>query len=413
MEALTDAMIAGALEFKKNKIWNTLKGDNLIALTFVDGTVGYIHVFCPKGDGYGSLGIRGFALYRADELYGYRFMVHRPIGMSEVEAQVQWSLRSCIELHFAPKDRASPVFVEAIRLYRAEMGLRSTGKNAFFEIFRYVPHLTPQCLTDPKDRTHTEETLDFLNWLSCHGGGERLPAFNDGIPCFTACTGTYRMAKVELPPIKEYEFPKVPFPNEVLAHRLKSAGKRGILDCNLVTLPTMVMDGEDEIPCYPWGLLACPEDEEYTMEPYIYRRFDEKMVEALAETFVRLGFVPREIHVINERTGNLLEDFCRKTGIHLAMGKSRKVIEDLSNEFFYYMDPANLDYEEDSDFSGEEDDARDPDLLEIIHKLTLMSDDMIQSMPDFIQQAVKIRSDELPKSLRKRLSRLWGWKRQS
>lgn len=135
------------------------------------------------------------------------------------------------------------------------------------------------------------------------------------------------------------------------------------------------------------------------------------MVEALAETFVRLGFVPREIHVINERTGNLLEDFCRKTGIHLAMGKSRKVIEDLSNEFFYYMDPANLDYEEDSDFSGEEDDARDPDLLEIIHKLTLMSDDMIQSMPDFIQQAVRIRSDELPKSLRKRLSRLWGWKK--
>lgn len=251
MKPLTDKMIAEALEFKKNKIWETLKPDTLLALTFADGTVGYINVFCPTGQGLPW--ITGLALFRADELSSYHFMAHSPKGMDEVEARVQSCLMSCIWMDFASKDRVPDEYVDAIRQYRMKKGIRASGKNAFFKIVRYVPQMEPRVLTDRSDRTHIEEALHFLNWLSRHGSGEGLPLSDGKIPCFKASGRTYEMTEIDLPPMKEYDFPKVPFHNEVLAHRLKKAGKRGALDCNLVILPMAVAVEEDERPLFPLG----------------------------------------------------------------------------------------------------------------------------------------------------------------
>lgn len=404
MKVLTDKMIAGALEFRKNKIWETLKPDNLLALTFTDGTVGYINVFCPAGRGLPWL--MGFALFRADELYGYHFMVHSPKGMDEVEAQVQSSLMSCIWMDFASKNRTREEFVDAIRQYRTKKGIQASGKNAFFQILRYAPQLEPQVLTDRSDRTHAEEALHFLNWLGRHGGGEGLPVSDGQIPCFKASGRTYEMTEIELPPKREYDFPKVPFSNEVLAHRLKEAGKRGILDCNLVTLPTALADEDDERPYFPWVLLAYPEDGDDSIDPFIYKELNEKMVESLAEEFMKMGYVPQEIHVINRRTQNLLEDLCRKTDISLVMGKGREIIEEMSHQFYSYI----LDGVPD-DVADEMDDTEGLDFQDVINALTTLSDDVLRNAPGSMRRAIRSQADELPEKLRKRLSRLWGWEK--
>ena len=405
MKPLTDKMIAEALAFKKNKIWETLKPDNLLALIFADGTVGDINVFCPTGPGIPW--IIGFALFRADELYSYHFMVHSPKGMDEVEARVQSCLMSCLWLNFASKDRIPEEFVDAIRQYRTKKGLHAYGKNAFFQILRYAPQLEPETLTDRSDRTHVEEALHFLNWLSRHGGGEGFPVSDGKIPCFKASGRTYDMTEIDQPPMKEYDFPKVPFPNEVLAHRLKKAGRRGILDCNLVTLPMAVAFEEDEHPYFPWVLLAYPEDEDYSIDSLIYKELNEKMVESLAEEFIKVKTVPREIHVINHRTQNLLADFCRKTDIRLVMGKGRNVIEDMSHQFYSYV----LDGIPDDVLDQLDDGTEGADFQDVIDSLTTMSDDVLRHAPGSMRQAISEQADELPGKLRRRLSRLWGWKK--
>ena len=405
MKPLTDKMIAEALAFKKNKVWETLKPDTLLALTFADGTMGFINVFCPTGQGLPWL--MGLALFRADELSSYHFMLHSQQGMDEVEARVQSSLMSCIWLNFASKDRIPHEFVDAIRQYRQKKGLHAYGKNAFFQIVRYAPQLEPQTLTDRSDRTHVEEALHFLNWLGRHGGGEGLPLSDGKIPCFKASGRTYDMTEIDLPPMKEYDSPKVPFPNEVLAHRLKKAGKNGILYCNLVTLPMAVADDDDERPCYPCVLLAYPEGGDYTIDPIIYNELNEKMVESLAEEFIKIGTAPREICVINGRTQNLLADFCRKADIHLAMGKGRDVIEDMSHQFYSYV----LGGIPDDVLDQLDDGTKGADFQDVIDSLTTMSDDVLRHAPDSMRQAIREQADELPGKLRRRLSRLWGWKK--
>lgn len=407
MKVLTDKMIAGAFEFKKNKIWDTLSRDNLIALTFADGTAGYINVFCP-------LGLKlpwtmGFALYRADELYVYYMMYRGPKGVGEVERQVQRSTMSCVRLEFAPKDEVYDLSADAIRQYREKHGLHASGKNSFFDITRYTPQLMPQFLTDPKDRAHTEEALDFLNWLSSHGGGKRLNIFNDKITCFRAEGKTYKVTEVDLPPIRAYEFPKVPFSNEVLVHRLKGIRKRGVLSCNVVTLSSPVLDEEEDVTCFPWIFLPYLESEDYTIRPSLSRKWDEELVEPLAEELLQMKTVPREIHVINDRTKNLVEDFCRKIGIRLVMGKSGEIIKDMSDDFYFHMD--NLEFVDDGDSFEIEDVKENPQFQGIIHTLSMMTDDMIQTMPSFMRRDIEMLADELPDDLRRRLQRLWGRKK--
>lgn len=405
MKPLTDKMIAEAFAFKKNKIWENLKPDNLLALTFADGTVGYINVFCPTGQGLPW--ITGLALFRADELSSYHFMTHSPKGMDEVEARVQSCLMSCLWMDFASKDRVPDEYVDAIRQYRMKKGIRASGKNAFFKIVRYVPQMEPRMLTDRSDRTHIEEALHFLNWLSRHGGGKGLPLSDGKIPCFNAFGRTYKMTEIDQPPMKEYDFPKVPFPNEVLAHRLKKAGKRGAMDCNLVILPMAVAFEEDEHPYFPWALLAYSEDGDYAVDPIIYRELDGKIVESLAEEFTKTGTVPREIRVINHRTQNLLEDFCRKTDIRLAMGKGRDVIEDMGHQFYSYV----LGGIPDDVLDQLDDGTGGVDFQIVIDSLNSWSDDQLLHAPDSMRQAIREQADELPKKLHKRLSRLWGWKK--
>lgn len=406
MKALTDKMIAGALEFKKNKIWETLRRDNLMALTFSDGSRGYINVFCPRGQGLPW--DMGFALYRADELYGFYMMYRMKHRVKESEMQVLRCIMSCLRLEFASKEEVYDLSRKAIREYREKRGIHASGKNSFFDITRYTHQVFPQLLTEAKDRTHVEEALDFLNWLSGHGGGKRLNTFDDQVTCFTAENGTYKVSEVDLPPLGPYVFPKITFRNEVLAHRLKAARKKDILDCHVMTTPSPVRDEEDVI-CFPWILIAYLENEDYTVRPSISVKWDEKLVEILAENLLQIGSVPREIHVINDRTKNLLEDFCRKTGIRLVMDKGGNAIDDLSDDFYDHLDRNNqVDMGDEEDLPDDEYIRKAPDYHEVIRTLSMMTDDMLLAMPLFMRKNIEMVADLFPEDLRNRLSRLWG-----
>lgn len=408
MGVLTDKMIAGALAFKKNRIWERLESGNLMALTFSDGSLGYVNVFGFK-DPWMPEDI-GFALYRADELYGYDFMYNEPQEIDDVEMQVRRGVLSCLQLEFGTKEETYDQSIEAIRKYCKKRGIRISGNNAYFDITRYTPQLLPQLLRDSGDQIHVEETLDFLNWLSRQAEGKLLTASGGKISCFTRAGKTYRSSEIDRPLVQEYTFTQVPFTNEVLAHRLKKAKKRGILACNVIMLPSPVKDNEGDTPYFPWILLSIVKTDDHTVNPAFSRDWDEKLIESLVENLIRLDYVPREIHVINERTRNLLDDFCRKSGIRLVMGKSRDIIEGMSNEFFRQMD---LDTMPDEDDEPEEiDDGRgSPEIHQIIYSLSMMPDDVLLQIPAVMRQNLESMAEAFPKPLRKRLSRLWGWKK--
>lgn len=396
----SDKLYELAFVYKKTKLWKKLWDNEMFAIKFSDGEIGYVSIM-GKGGTYTAI-----AVYVGDD--GFRSF--RKIGEDDAEfcsffkGREHLIQQNCLQVAFESKDALRDEELAEARAYAKKHGIRFSGKNAYPQFLKYVPNKYPWNLLSEKEEVYIKEALEMiieignqLNKRSAHDFGiKEIDGKSEEVILFKRNNDKIIAEMTTLPEEKEEEFPRSDDLDDFTISMLKRIKKKEVFECELVRLPEPVQNEPEEQPFFPMMLMMVSRKDGILLPIDIVMDYEEKPEEILrgmAEALKANKRRPGKLLVRDERTFALLENFGNQMGIEV------RIEENLS-----YLDEAQ-DCMIEGLWNDESIDHNISQLIRMIESMEELPDDILASMPEELieQLEIMVASGILPSELERRI----------
>jgi len=334
---IPDRLYELAFAYKKSKLWKRLWDTDVFAVERESGELAYTCVMGRLGEHC------GVSAYTAEEFASYyRLLDTVESGVPEDQPSDMLSamlVQKCSQLSFQDGDLLSPDEIEDVRAYVKAHGIRLSGKRAWPQFERYLPHHLPWYMTDRDDQERLADVLEACIALGGILAGHKAPAelgFSDirredvsDVPLMRKIDGAYVLHSfVPLPERMEEQFPEGPVPDPAMVRKLKSRFKKGALLCEIFWIPTPVQDDPGEAPCFPAVLMAVQEHNGMVLPATPVRDADHDQKELLGHflnALSELKNLPKVWKVQDMRTCSFLKPAAESLGVKLELCDAAKL----------------------------------------------------------------------------------------
>lgn len=355
-----DELYELAFKLKKTKLWEKLFEDEIFAISLPGGETGYCVVMGMMGEHYALAlytGQRGLDSFRNIQQYAGLM----DSGVSPLKAQEFMLSQRCVQCSFENKDELSAPELASVRAYAARHDIKFRGACAFPQFVKFLPASFPRNIAaeDVKPLAFALRAALAVNERLMEGGWsdakKEALGFSTGLaydrpyPLMTPDGDGFTWSKKQLPSQTMPEYPRPSLRDDLLTERLKRAKKQNTSwVCDLIMLPTPLMDEGDETPYFAYMLMIADKRTETVIPSAIVRDYEEyadELLHGLGEKMLENG-VPRQLIVTDDRTYSFLENFADSTKIRLVQNQKDELLEDIEEDFARSMDDDFSDYPE-------------------------------------------------------------------
>ena len=338
---LTDSMLTAAFNFRKTEPWMNFTDSDIFAVRLSSGETGYCSIMGHAGQHHALgfyIGDKGFSAYLKTI-----FMSDSDIfEMSEVVMTFD-----CINCDFMNAADIEPEKKKIIKAYAELNGVKVPRPYGWPDFTRFTPNKMQWHITSKDDGKYITEALvaatymveyfegksyedvglDPVGKYPTRAGGKKVPLL---IP---QSDGSFQLSTTKLPALRDDTYPAVIFENDILSHKIMEQKPSSILQCRFLHMPAPTNVKGQEVPVFP-ALLLCVDTADGFVFPVCVADYPENPQQLLADFANILCSTcgrPPKIFVNDDKTKNLLNDFCRKCGIIIKRQKNLPQLEDAYN----------------------------------------------------------------------------------
>lgn len=407
-----------AFAFRDNKVWKQIFEEELFAVRLSSGNnsaVGYCSVMGRNGEHCALavyVGAEGFSSLR--KLFS--------ISEKDPAGVLDYLTQDCIQCSLEQRDQFSPEELKEIRSYCKKTGRQFRAPLPQFS--RYYPYCMPWYVTDEDDWKAIETALLVVKRITENLGNsgkaaiglhpilmdlddetyapEQMLLFDDPviddditIPLYSIENDELVIERIPLPPYTERRPAPPAHIDDAAVEKLKHKKQNGIYECEIIRLPEPV---HGEPPYIPAALIAV-NDEGFMLQPTLGNGPAYDPDELLAHFIKNLGKAyPKAIKVRTEETKLLLEEFCRKANILLAISDHLECLDEAIDSLFGHMlGDDDEEYDDDDEYDTED------DLNDMIAMLDEMSLSQIRMLPGFILDQILDAAEFFPEDIVKKV----------
>ena len=404
----TDKMYELAFEYKKTKLWKRLHDNELFAVKFSDGVIGYCCIMGMADKLYSFmvyLGEKGFQSYRE--------IATLEMGETEFEYRERLLSQDCLQCVFDNKESLSEEEFAEVQKYAKDHGVSIRGRNAYPHFARFRPKYYPWRLDDEKEQGYLCEALQaavvFGKYLENHNEEEAGLKFVEEVtelPLLERENDIYLWKNTEIPNIIPTEYPRPKVVSDLMAAKLKKAPKGRAWECELIRMLSPVQEDEQKAPYFPVMLFAVERGTNYLLPiaPVMYyEEHPEELLNVFVEALLKENIRPSALLVRNERTLALLEELCRKAKISLSICEELPSLDMAEADFLDEFGPDGERIEEEDRMKAAED---------MLDYLLNMEDSQVDDLPDVLKNQLLTLADfgELSDELSNKIRQLFSKK---
>ena len=336
---LTDSMLDAAFKFRETEAWKELTDSDIFAVKLSDRTTVYCSIMGNAGTHH-SLGI-----YIGDEGFSTFLYTLAADRMNAIDALCTSIEFDCINCDFMQAKDIDDCIKKVIRDYATRNSIKIPRKNGWIDFTRFSPYKGQWNITDEHDVLVAEEALRAATFLAKEFKGKSYasvyldpmgeyptPKGGKTIPLVaTDESGAYHISTTTTPPLSPKQYITPTFNNDILTSRLRNIKKTSNLECRLLHVPTPVKDEDMEIPIMPGMFIIVDHATGDMVMPLVTQDYPDngpKLLAELANHLCSLGINPKQITVNDDKTYNLIEDFCSKCDIKLKKAKGLHELDD-------------------------------------------------------------------------------------
>lgn len=329
---LTDSMLDAAFKFRATEAWNEISDSGIFAAKLSDGTKVYCTVM-GNGGTHHSLGI-----YIGDKGFSTFLNTLSANELSPIDAINLSEEFDCINCDFMQAKDIDDKVKQVIRDYANRNSIKIPRKNGWIDFTRFLPYKAQWCITDERDAFVAEEALRAATFFvgefkmgRCADvdfdpmGEYPTPKGGKPIPLIVADeTGTYHIEETTTPPLYPREYIAPIFDNDILIGKLKSVKKSGRYECRLQNIPLPIKDDNQETSFIPNVFVIVDDTNDSVVMPLTtcdYPDDVQMLLTKLANHLCSFDINPKQITVNDDKTYNLIKDFCHKCDIKLKKEK--------------------------------------------------------------------------------------------
>ena len=381
-----------AYTFKKSKLWQLIREQQVFAVRLPDGQIGYCLIMGQNGEHMAlslHIGAEGFSSYR------------RLNGMDQGPTTYEEMLQQdCIQCSIEKRDQLSPEELNELRSYCKDRGI--PFRAPFPQFARYKRYCVPWTITDDSDwnAIHTVLTIvaKIIETIEKRQFASLAPRmiyadtedeyYLDGsrgtvtIPLYSIEDGELKAEQIPLPAYVEPQIAPPTSFNEVSLRKLMKMQRSGVLQCEIIRGPEPV---QGEPPYLPALLMTVVQENGLVLTPVMSKGVDydpNEMVDALLGSLVSAKFFPDAIMARTEETLTIIEPFCKKAKIKLVKSNELDELDDVIDAMMERME--------------ESDDNHEGDVIEALQQMSI---EQIKALPDFMLEQMLQLGDVLPKMI--------------
>lgn len=325
-----------AFDFKCAKPWKMLDKDDIFAVKFSDGAVGYVSVLGSRSAESGMI------LYFGDGgVSSLNAVLNKQKNKIPDKAELfEFNLKlDCIMAAFKCKSDIDPEFVSDIQSFAKENGISLRGKNSFPYFVRFLPQRGPWSVTNAKERKYIIRALDAAVELAKRLESSEKSEYRFGekpiIPLITKKKSGYSLDSVMIPKsvAKKYQTLETTF-------QFKNFKSKADLECKIINFPVAAYNEIIGAPEYPVFALFIDVKRENVMFTDLFPTAKDVSVEMLDNFIAVLNknkIFPRTIIVCDERTKAMLSDICERCGVELIVKESLPILGDQIDELVTHL----------------------------------------------------------------------------
>lgn len=348
---IKDSLFEAAFAYKKTRLWQDMWDDEIFAVKFTDGQIGYCSVMGAAKD------LIALAVYMGAEGFeSYRKLAMAGTVESELKFQECMMCQDCLQLAFDNKSELLKEEIEEVRRYTREHGIRLAGKASYPQFLKYRPYYIPWPVEDEKEqdrlREAAEAATELARLLTLHTKGEMgFSHFEDDpltIPLLERDEKGYVLTYTALPPTVAETYLTPQMVDDFTAAKIRKMKKSGSWECEVARMPRPVQEKEGEPPYFPATVLAADFDTQFIVPVYASHQYDENPDELLAlfaEAIITYDSCPAVVAVRDVRTYALLQEFCESMGIDIRIDACLPALDDAELSFldnFSMQEPEDI-----------------------------------------------------------------------
>lgn len=337
---LSDTMIQSALDLQKATPWKTITNGNIIAIKLSNGDTGYCVTTGTNG--------KEFSLQLHESIRN--LCTYLDSNAPDDDADIIKLLRALSKMDniifsFMKKGSLEKKEINATKKYFDAHNITLPSSLGWPHFFRVCPGTPPDCITRQQDADHIVEAIKAVTYMATHPSEVPVHAFAQDyvdtedrmmIPLLTPQQeGQYEITSMKMPEKEPETFPMPLFKDKALAKRILALPKGGQIQCKNCELPIPSFDEKSGLPCFPETLIWIS-----LMQEHLHFTDTESAVFDLpnalknfGEQLIKEDKRPASIIVADEKTKNLLTDFCKQCGIALCVQQSVDFLDDAFEEF--------------------------------------------------------------------------------
>ncbi len=346
----TDEMYDLAFQYRQVRLWELINGDELFAVRFSDGEIGYCCVMGAEGNH------NALTVFVGDA--GFSSFVHmvKTVPIFENDTWISWTEHECLQCAFMKREEIYPQEAEEVRSYVRRNGVRMAHRKwAYPRFAHYSPYCAAWSLRGVREELymyqalqaaiHLAELLDEpVDPLQPYIDPVELwsyrysPERPDTVPLFLQKDGGYAVKRTHLPkPV-----PWLPYDAELkdedLLSRFKHLPARSTLQCALVYQTAPVMNPDTGIPTVQ-AFLLCRDVESgqiMAMPSFFHsEQLPQQVLDEFARTMVRRGVRPRRIQAGGDRAFEILRDLAGRSGTRITMDEDMPELLAIRDEYLH------------------------------------------------------------------------------
>lgn len=323
-----EELIAVALQFRAQKLWETLDDSMIFAVRLPDEDIAYCCVMGHGGEHYALgvyKGVTGLATYMST--------VNHAVDADPFEAFLTYDCLNC-DFENASQSNLSPQQKKLIKTVAAERNIKMCRSKAYPEFIRYNLGLIRTELneTEMADlemalRAGIEVasrvkgmSMDALIELGFDDSGRYISMNGkDKVPFLEMqSNGSFAWSEIITPKVDKIEFKSPIFKNGVDIGKFITMKQTGAICCKVMHMRAPVKSEEGIY--YPIMILIL--NENGMMFPVMQRsdkhNCEDEVLEQFSAELISMNVRPAEIFVDDGYSEVFLADFCKKTGIELT-----------------------------------------------------------------------------------------------
>ena len=236
--------------------------------------------------------------------------------------------QKCLMCYYGDREEVMP----EDRAVLNKLNLRFRGRNEWIYFRAMDPGYIPWHINSEQASLLTETLHHLVMATKPFIAGEIDVDFENSetlMRSYSKERNTWINKASKMPPILSVSR-KLKVENEVLASKLKKKRRNGMrLEFEVVYLPTPIQGKKEERPYFPRIILLADKTSGLPVDFQMADKNDEYEIIAIEmlTRFIEDNGKPESINVRDERTGNIIEDFCQKIGVEAIEGMGMPTVD--------------------------------------------------------------------------------------